>query len=88
LECPAGSELPVQCPGSRWIVIDPGELAVNPELMKQVRDELNQTLDEVGKLGVDVARKQGPQTRAQAEQLESELEAALKEVRELKKTLK
>jgi hypothetical protein len=84
----AGSDLPIACGGTELVVIDLGKLLVNPELINEVRAELDEVLKIASERGVQLTKALAPQTKAQAELLETELKAALEEVQKLKGNLK
>jgi hypothetical protein len=87
VEC-NGSDLPISCGNSDWVVIDLRKLVVNPEVIDEVRTELSQVLDAAAKLGADVTKAMMPQTVEQAQALEKYLADALAEVQQKKETLK
>jgi len=86
-DCPGRSL--VACPGgSEILVIDIHDLLINPELVQEVQVELEQVMKAVQERGVALNKAMAPQTKAQAEALEKELEVALEEIKRLKGTLK
>jgi Asp/Glu/hydantoin racemase len=70
--------------GSETIIIDTRTLVINPEQVEHVREQLNDVLSVVA----GETRMAALQTRKQADMLENELEAALKEVQKIKQGLK
>ncbi len=84
----AGSDLPIACGGTELVVIDLEKLVTNPEIINEVKAELEEVLKVAGERGIELNKAMAPQTKAQAELLETELKAALEEVQKLKGTLK
>lgn len=78
----------VGCGDSELLVIDLEKLVVNPKLIKEVQAELEQVLNAVRDRGIEIDKEMAPQTLAQAEAIEKELQVALEEVQRLKGTLK
>ncbi len=73
---------------SGFYLIDLERLVINPDDIKVVQAQLNETLKAVGVRAQRVAKDMAPQTLAQAELLEEQLEGALKEVKAIKAELK
>jgi hypothetical protein len=82
--CAANCEVPskpVWCLGSDTpIVVDTNILVSNPELINEVENELKQVIQAARERSVEIDKALGPQTKKEAQILEAELKAALKEV--------
>jgi len=61
-------------------VVDTNILVSNPELINEVENELKQVIQAARERSVEIDKALGPQTKKEAQILEAELKAALKEV--------
>lgn len=87
VEC-AGSDLPINCGGSDYVVIDIRKLLENPEIIRSVQEELTLVLDTVAKRGLEISKEMAPQTKEQMDVIEKELTAALEEVRRMRESMR
>jgi len=73
------------CWQSELFVIDVEKLVINPKEIDVLREQVDVLLNAAGERGSEVTQAMQPQNLAQAELLEEQLSAALKEVQKIKK---
>lgn len=93
LQCPARTLIDgcgvnySTCLDSRFVVIDVEQLVINPDQIDIVREQMDQVLEAAQARGAEVAENLQPKTLEQAEFLEEQLQAALREVKDIKDKL-
>lgn len=79
---------PTKCDGgSGVLVVDLDDLVINPETIEVVRAKMNEVLDGIQVRSVELGKEMEIKTKAQAEVLGKELDAALEEVKQVQKRL-